>query len=297
VLLFRSAPDVRAFSESLRTARIGKRIEYCQRTGSTNDLALQAAREDAPHGQVFVAEAQDAGRGRRSRKWECPLGLGLLFSVIVRPALLATGGDACAAADSGWVPLVTGWACAEALASLSGLKLAAKWPNDVVLPCPSPPGWKKLGGVLCESAVSAAQGQRRGSCGYVVIGVGLNLNQRAADLPAQARTPPTSILLETGQPCARQAVLRAVLERLEELLLELYGPAAGPALKQRLVDQLRHWWPAGRNLTLQTPANGVQGGSTVTGAFLGLDEQGRLLIRDGEGKRLVFADAEIISVL
>jgi BirA family biotin operon repressor/biotin-[acetyl-CoA-carboxylase] ligase len=295
VLLFNSDLEVRAFAGSLRSAQIGKRIDYRQRTDSTNDLALQGAREGAPHGQVFVAEAQDAGRGRRGRKWDCPPGLGLLFSVIVRPALLqAKAGPPAAASGtehSGWVPLVTGWACAEAIASVCGLKLAAKWPNDVVLPCAAAPGWRKLGGVLCESAVSAAHGGRGGSCGYVVIGVGLNINHRAADLPAQARTPPTSILLETGKPCARGAVLRAVLERLEQHLLELHDPAAGPALKQRLEEQLRQWWPAPRTLAVRASA-----GSTVKGAFRGLDEQGRLVLQDEHGRRIVFADAEILSV-
>ena len=295
MLLFKSDPEVRAFAASLRSAQIGKRIDYRQRTASTNDLALLGARDGAPHGPVFVAEAQDAGRGRRGRKWDCPPGLGLLFSVIVRPELLEAGAGppaaACATEHSGWVPLVTGWACAEAIASLCGLKLAAKWPNDVVRPCAAAPGWRKLGGVLCESAVSAAHDERRGSRGYVVIGVGLNINHRAADLPAQARTPPTSILLETGQLCARDAVFRAVLERLEQHLLELHDPAAGPALKQRLEEQLRQWWPARRTLAIRAPA-----GSTVKGAFRGLDEQGRLVLQEEHGRRMVFADAEVLSI-
>jgi len=337
-LLFRSDHELRAFIESLRTAQIGKWIEHRQRTRSTNDLALQAAREGAPHGQLFSAEVQDAGRGRRGRKWECPAGLGLLFSVIVRPEALLPptppspqrgeggalapgegvtpdrsrrpsphGGEGADATATGWIPLVTGLACAEAIGAVCGLKLAAKWPNDVVLPCAAAPGWKKLGGILCESAIAAEgagtrsrfpNGRKSGHVpGYVVIGIGLNLNHGPADLPAQARTPPTSILLETGKPCDRKEVFRTALERLEQHLLELYNPAASPSLKQRLESQLRHWWSAHRTITVQSPANGRLENDTVRGRFLGLDEQGRLAVQDEHGRRRAFADAEVWSIL
>lgn len=301
--MFASNTELRAFMASLRTAQIGKRIDHRQRAGSTNDLALQAAREGAPHGQVFVAEAQDAGRGRRGRKWECPAGLGLLFSVIVRPEALAPGvwpartkAERTGAAAPGWIPLVTGLACAEAIGAVCGLTLAAKWPNDVVLPCAAAPGWRKLGGILCESAVWSRQSAGGSDCGYVVIGVGLNLNHSAADLPAEARTPPTSILLETGKPCARKEVFGAALERLEQHLLELYSPDRSQSLKKRLENQLRQWWPAQRTLTVQAPANGGPVDGTVQGHFLGLDEQGRLAMQDEQGRRVVFADAEVLSV-
>lgn len=310
--MFKTEKAVRAFAESLRTVHLGKRIDYRQSAGSTNDLALQAARAGGPHGQVFCAESQKAGRGRRCRNWECPPELGLLFSVIVRPEELTprTQNDSppqdelLGPADSGWIPLVTGLACAEAIGSVCGLELAAKWPNDVVRPCAAAPGWKKLGGILCESAVSAGEGQGldKNSRGYIVIGIGLNANQQAAALPAQARTPPTSILLECGRPCARRKVFRAVLERLEQRLLELFHPAGGPALKLHLGNQLREWWTPQRTLTVQAPGRGgrVGGGDhcggTVRGRFLGLDVQGRLALQDEAGRRVVFADAEILSV-
>src|SRR6185295_4754116 len=98
--LFESKDDVVAFSMRLATRAIGKRIVYEERVASTNDLALAAARGDGDesnlsgravpalsdlnrlpegrdgpptcgaHGTIFVAEAQDAGRGRLGRKWE-----------------------------------------------------------------------------------------------------------------------------------------------------------------------------------------------------------------------------------
>ena len=294
--LFQSDAEVAAFASALRTTHVGKRIDYRARVASTNDLALQAARDGAAHGLVFIAEAQDAGRGRRGRQWHSPPRLGLLFSVLVRPALLGLFSGNTSLAGPGWVPLVTGLACTEALAGLCGLSLAAKWPNDIVASSSAAPGWRKLGGILCESALPAGNGRpAAASDPYVIIGIGLNLNHTAADLPAQARTPPTSVLLETGKACTRLAVLRAILERLEQHLLELYAPASGAALKQRIEDQLRQWWPPQRALYIQAP--GVNGSPerTITGRLVGLDDQGRLLVQDPSGRQLVLADAEILG--
>lgn len=289
---FDTEERVKAFAESLRTRELGKHLVYRQRTGSTNDLALRAARDGAPHGQVFVADVQDAGRGRRGRQWECPAGLGLLCSVLVRPARL---GESHSAAEAGWIPLVTGLACVEAIGAVCGLKLAAKWPNDVVVPCPAPPGWRKLGGILCESGTTAshAHAARR----FVVIGIGLNIAQRPAALPAQARTPPTSVYAETRRRCSRQEVLRVVLERLERHLLELHSAARGPALKHRLERELCVWWTRQRTLVVETPGQGRTAPETRRGRFAGLDPHGRLILQDELGKRLLLSDAEITAVI
>ncbi len=148
--LFANLDESRAFENRLATRALGKHIIYHERTQSTNDLALAAARNGGAHGTVFAADAQDAGRGRRGRHWECPSGMGLLFSVLIRP-------DKIPPEAAGWVPLVAGLSCAQALASISGTlgNVNVKWPNDVILPCVAAPGWKKLGGVLCESSLPA----------------------------------------------------------------------------------------------------------------------------------------------
>jgi BirA family biotin operon repressor/biotin-[acetyl-CoA-carboxylase] ligase len=288
-LLFDSDSAAAAFASSLNTAQIGKRIDYRQRTGSTNDLALQAARDGAAHGLVFVAEAQDAGRGRRGRRWESPPRLGLLFTVLVRHAAL--GGKH--GPMSGWIPLVTGLACAEAIASACELSVNTKWPNDVVVPCDAAPGWRKLGGILCESAISAGSSHAASAAeSYVVIGIGLNVNHAASDLPPSTHAAPTSALAESGRQCDRAQVLRAVLERLEQHLIELHHPTRGAALKQRIEDRLRQWWSAQRVLHIQAPANGAP----VAAHFVGLDRQGQLLVQDERGRHKVLADAEILKV-
>jgi BirA family biotin operon repressor/biotin-[acetyl-CoA-carboxylase] ligase len=325
VALFTSDNDVRAFAASLRTQHLGKQLDFRQRTGSTNDLALAAARAGAAHGVVFAAAAQDAGRGRRGRTWECPEGLGLLCSVLIRPEALldkravaqnalldkpavargepAVAQGEIAAADLGWIPLATGLACTEALNDACDVTAALKWPNDVVLPCPARPGWRKLGGILCEGVLPAGAKliERAGtpgsaSGGYVVIGIGLNLNHGPSDLPEKAKAPPTSVLIETGMPCDGRAVFRAVLERLEERLSGFGEPSRRYALTRRIEAQLRQWWTPQRRLTIQTGHPEEMRAGMVSGSFEGLDDYGRLLLRDAAGNITVVADGEIVGV-
>src|ERR671921_2693601 len=107
--------------------------------------------EDDPEGAVALAEEQSEGRGRLGRSWEAPAGTSLLFSVLLRPAV-----------ESSRLPelsLVAGGAVAEAIAEMTGIQPAIKFPNDVLI------GGRKGAGILAES-----------SEGRVVLGVGINVN-------------------------------------------------------------------------------------------------------------------------
>lgn len=112
---------------------------------STNRVAADLARAGAPDGVVVVADHQTAGRGRRGRSWESPPGASLLVSVVLRPA----------------PPLVTlaaGVAAADACEAVTPVRVALKWPNDLLT------GDAKLGGILSEAVGDA-----------VVVGLGVNL--------------------------------------------------------------------------------------------------------------------------
>lgn len=146
--------------------------------------------EDEPEGAVAVAEEQSEGRGRLGRSWHAPAGTSLLFSILLRPAV-----------ESSRLPeltLVAGGAVAEAIAELTGVEPAIKFPNDVLI------GGRKVAGILAES-----------SEGRVVLGVGINVNQTLEQLPLETQTEPTSLQLELGTSVDRAQLLAAVLARLE----------------------------------------------------------------------------------
>jgi BirA family biotin operon repressor/biotin-[acetyl-CoA-carboxylase] ligase len=161
--------------------RFGRPYEWRDVCESTQELARAL-----PSGGVAACEQQTAGRGRRGRTWASPHGLGVLFSVSLRPA---TPPDRLAPFS-----LVAAEAVCEALDE----RAEVRWPNDVVV------NGRKLAGVLAEVRD-----------GQMVVGIGVNANLTADDLPSEARVPATSLLLETGAEANRAQLIADILWSLE----------------------------------------------------------------------------------
>jgi BirA family biotin operon repressor/biotin-[acetyl-CoA-carboxylase] ligase len=94
--------------------------------------------------------------------------------------------------------LVAGDAVAAALREQAGVAAELSHPNDVVI------GRRKVAGILPEA-----------STGRVVLGVGVNVNQIAEELPEDTAKPPTSLRVETGREWPRAPLLTAILLELE----------------------------------------------------------------------------------
>jgi BirA family biotin operon repressor/biotin-[acetyl-CoA-carboxylase] ligase len=146
---------------------------------------------DAPEGAVAVADEQTEGRGRLGRRWEAPAGTSLLCSVQLRPPVEA--------ARFPELTVVGANACADSIASVTGLEPTLKDPNDVLI------DGRKVAGILGES-----DAQR------VVLGIGINVNVEAGRLPTEVRLPATSLLIETGAPIDRIELLIELLAALED---------------------------------------------------------------------------------
>ena len=147
-------------------------------------------RDEADEGAVAVAEEQTEGRGRLGRSWQAPAGTSVLVSVLLLPRVEG--------ARLPELSLVAGGAVAEAIAEVTGVEPVIEFPNDVLV------DGRKVAGILAES-----------SEGRVVLGVGVNVNQTGAELPEDARTEPTSLRLELGEPVDRVELLVEILARLE----------------------------------------------------------------------------------
>ena len=166
--------------------RFGRPYEYVASTPSTQ-LLLPT---EAPEGALVATGEQTAGRGRLGRRWLAPAGTSLLCSLQLRPAIASER-----------LPELTGvasLACAEAIAALTGVEPALKFPNDVLV------GDRKLAGILAEARE-----------GRVVLGIGVNVNVPAEELPQEVDRPATSVLVETGRELDRAELLAELLERLE----------------------------------------------------------------------------------
>jgi BirA family biotin operon repressor/biotin-[acetyl-CoA-carboxylase] ligase len=166
--------------------RFGHEYRYVESTPSTQLLLPP----EAPEGAAVVAGEQTAGRGRLGRRWLAPAGTSLLCSVQLRPEIPGER-----------LPELTGVAaraCAEAIEALTGLVTELKFPNDVLL------GGRKVAGVLAEARE-----------GRIVLGIGVNVNVPAEQLPEDVDRPATSLLAETGHELDRAELLAELLDRLE----------------------------------------------------------------------------------
>ena len=175
---------------------LGIPVEHHPSIGSTNDEAYRRADEGAPEGLVVVADSQTRGRGRLGRMWWDVPRLSLSFSILLRPGIplpqfpLLALGMACAVAEAG----------EEAV----GVRLEVKWPNDVLH------DGRKLCGVLAESRAGGS------ALPSLVIGAGVNVNQRAEDFPSEIRDRATSLCIAGGGRILRpRDVLAAILVRFE----------------------------------------------------------------------------------
>jgi BirA family biotin operon repressor/biotin-[acetyl-CoA-carboxylase] ligase len=142
-----------------------------------------------PEGAVAVCEEQTGGRGRLGRPWEAPPGTSILVSILLRPPPGRRLAE---------LSLVAGVAAAETVEGATGLAAQIKWPNDVMV------NRRKVAGVLAEA-----------SGGVVVLGIGLNVNQRRDELPAETSVPPASLLSIDGASRDRAPLLADLLWHLE----------------------------------------------------------------------------------
>lgn len=177
----------------IHTSWAGREVYFYQTTSSTNLLAKQAGEGDAPHGALFVANEQTAGRGRRGRSWQSPPGANIYFTILLRPRF---GPE-----QASMLTLVMAHSVAAAIYRLTGLDAGIKWPNDVLL------DGKKVCGILTEMSVE------REYIHYVVCGVGINVAPQ--EFPEDIRGHAVSVEMIYGKAISRGELLQYVMEELE----------------------------------------------------------------------------------
>jgi BirA family transcriptional regulator, biotin operon repressor / biotin---[acetyl-CoA-carboxylase] ligase len=248
--------DLPALERALAGTVFADKLHFAPVTGSTNSDAIAAARAGAPHGSVFFADEQTAGRGRGDHAWHSAAGQGLYVSVVSRLPVKA--------AHLPLIPLAAGLAAAEAVRTASGLTVDLRWPNDLLI------GPRKTGGILVETQTDS------GLLGFAVAGIGINVHQQRFDPGLD--TPATSLDQESGRWIDRQPLLIALLESLERETRALVEPAAARSIPARVAQSST--WMRGRRVE-------VHGSQACAGVTEGLDEQGFLLVRTAEGLKQV----------
>jgi len=244
--------DLAALEAALVGTLFQSKLHFSALTGSTNSDALDAGRAGAPHGSVYFADAQSAGRGRGDHRWQSDAGQGLYLSVLLRLALPA--------GRLPLLPLAAGLAAAEAIHTASGLTADLRWPNDLLL------GDQKTGGILVESKTDGT------ALAFAVVGIGINVHQRSFD--STLATPATSLDLASGRTINRQALLVALLKSLERESQMLLDSDASKAIPARI--EAASTWVRGRNVEVHGPQECV-------GVSAGLNENGFLQVQTANG--------------
>jgi BirA family biotin operon repressor/biotin-[acetyl-CoA-carboxylase] ligase len=249
----------------LRTRVVGRRLEVLPVIDSTNAAAMAAGRRGEAEGLCVLADRQTAGRGRRGRTWTSLPGVGLYTSILLRPIVPA--------AAAPLLTLAAGLAVAEAICGETGLEPRLKWPNDVLL------AGRKVAGILTELA---AEG---GRAAYVVVGAGINVNQRREDFPEALADRATSLRLGAGQVFARGDLAAALYTRLDSW----YGVFSGGDRSAILAAARERMETVGRRVEV------ADGGECWEGLAIDLDGEGALLIRDDAGRvrRVLAGDVSI----
>lgn len=251
----------------LSTHDFGRSLNYEEAVGSTNDVAARLSLEGALHGEAVIAEQQTAGRGRRGRAWVSPPGKNLYLSLVLRPEL--------APQRAPELTFVAAVAVAETLFD-SGVPARIKWPNDLEHE------GKKLAGILTE--LQAEPDRVTG----VILGIGVNLNLTADELPAELRAIATSAQIVRGEKVPRALFTAALLARLEHW----YDRHAEEGFEP-ICDRWRDL-----TSTLDRRVKVKSGGREFEGVAQDVDETGALLVAvGGELERVVAGDVEMLRPL
>lgn len=235
-----------------------------ERLGSVDSTNAEALRRAAAgeRGPLWIqADVQTAGRGRAGRSWISEPG-NLHASLLVT---LETP-----APKAYQLSLVAGVAVFDAIVGVmnpapDGLHL--KWPNDVLIAA------EKVGGILIESTSSRA--------GLTaVIGIGVDI----ASVPPGLGRPATSLAAHGAAP-KPLALLEEIAKAMGRGLSTWNGGMGFPAIREAWLNRAH---PIGEQMSIDTGAERIQG------AFLGLDDDGALVIETGAGPRsFTFGDVSL----
>jgi BirA family biotin operon repressor/biotin-[acetyl-CoA-carboxylase] ligase len=258
-----------AFSLGPRAISAGYRLAAFDSIGSTNAEAVARARDGERGPMWFVTSEQTAGRGRRNRPWIAPRGnlaSSILEVIDVSPAVAATLGFAAGLALEAALQKLSVEASLRAAGS-DHMKFSLKWPNDVLA------GQHKLAGILLEA--EAIAGDRLA----VVVGIGANVIAAPEGTP----TPATS-LAALG--------VHIGAEELFAVLSDCWAEFRGIWDQGRGFAEIRRLWleratGLGQGVAIQS------GGSIVQGIFDTIDEQGCMIVRTSDGKRLPISAGDV----
>jgi len=240
---------------NLKTKFIGKSYFYFEEIDSTN---IQAKRENYEDGTVIFAESQTAGKGRKNRKWISHKGLGLYFTIVLKPDIEVN--------YLSHFSLLFNYSVFKVLQNYVNGEIKIKWPNDIYL------NGKKIAGFLIESSIE------NNSISKLIVGAGINVNQSIKDFEEDIKKVATSLKIEDGKTFSRKGIFLGILQQIEKDYLKF--------MKEKCLDikkiEENLLWLNQDVMILE------DGKPILSGKLIGLNEDGSLMLKTDKGLRLVY---------
>ncbi len=268
-----SVLDIFRVAKALQAAPVGHTIDYHGIVGSTMAIARELAQQpETLSGTLVIAEEQNAGLGRMERRWEAPYAQGLLLSLILKGEQLPL--------RPVQAPMLAGIALVQAITAVApelADEIGLKWPNDVLLGEDLASG-RKVAGILIESSY------REDRLEYVIVGMGINVNQQAADLPAvpPEAPAPTSLRLHLGRPLDRADLLIALCMAWVDLL--------GPERRDIGQEWRNLLYTLGQPVTVRYFGDS---GAVLNGVATDVTADGELVVQDDGGRTVVVSSGDV----
>lgn len=250
----------------LNTNIFGKEIIYFSETTSTNDIAIEFAREGAEQGTLIIADKQTMGKGRRGRKWLAPSKTCILASIILRPSISLEH-----------VNIITPIAVTsvtKAINCVTQLNASVKWPNDVLI------GEKKVSGILTETRTL------KSNIDFAVVGIGVNVNIPKDEIPLEICQIATSLNIELGYEISRTQLLQEILRQFEDRYLRLN--------ENNYEEFLAEWKSLSSTIGKKVQIESKN--DIKFGVVLDIDKSGDLIVRLDDGEILKINNDDLMTV-
>lgn len=239
-------------------------IHVYDEVSSTNTLARELAAAVAPAGTVLIADRQSAGRGRLGRTFLSPGGVGIYFSVILRPD--------CRPQELMHLTCAVAVAMCDAVEAAFGFRPGIKWTNDLVV------GTKKLGGILTELSLNP----KTGLVDYAVVGIGINCRQQEADFDGSIRSLACSAAMVTEGEIDRNVLAAEMIRAMERCDRQLL-----PDRQEMLTSYRRDCITLGRRVSI------LRGDEVRHADALDIDDEGGLIVRYDDGSTAAVTSGEV----
>jgi BirA family biotin operon repressor/biotin-[acetyl-CoA-carboxylase] ligase len=264
-----NTPDVLHSDDLLsrlgRTKVIGRDIRVFEETTSTNDIVEKLAHDGVREGVVVFAESQSKGRGRLGRKWISPPRKGLWFSILLRPQIRT--------AAVTQLTIAAATALFRAIQAQTDITAEIKWPNDIMI------RGKKVAGILTELSAELD------TIKHIILGIGVDVNLTAAELPADLRKIATSLKIESGVHQNRAALAVKMLQELDHD----YDRVCSGEFEYIADEWEKHCSTIGHRVAIHIGDRKIQGHAES------LDTDGALLLRTQHGQleRVIGGDVTV----